>query len=74
MCRGCGTPLYSAKAKFDSGCGWPAFDKCYAGAVKTEVDNSFGMRRVEIMCSGVMDTWDTCSKTKGSRRRWSDTA
>jgi peptide-methionine (R)-S-oxide reductase len=52
VCRGCGTPLYSAKAKFDSGCGWPAFDKCYAGAVKTEVDNSFGMRRVEIMCAG----------------------
>ena len=52
VCRGCGTPLYSAKAKFDSGCGWPAFDKCYTGAVKTEVDNSFGMRRVEIMCAG----------------------
>mmetsp|Transcript_27379 Transcript_27379/g.68686 ORF Transcript_27379/g.68686 Transcript_27379/m.68686 type:complete len:165 (+) Transcript_27379:356-850(+) len=22
-CAGCGNPLYSAKAKFDSGCGWP---------------------------------------------------
>ena len=51
MCRGCGTPLYSAKSKFDSGCGWPAFDKCYAGALKTEIDNAFGMRRVEIMCA-----------------------
>jgi hypothetical protein len=22
-CAGCGTPLYAAKSKFDSGCGWP---------------------------------------------------
>ena len=25
-CRGCEKPLYSAEAKFKSGCGWPAFD------------------------------------------------
>jgi peptide-methionine (R)-S-oxide reductase len=24
-CVGCGTVLYTAKSKFDSGCGWPAF-------------------------------------------------
>ena len=36
-CAGCGNPLYSAQSKFDSGCGWPAFDKCYEGGVKTEV-------------------------------------
>ncbi|EOD32405.1 hypothetical protein EMIHUDRAFT_57831, partial [Emiliania huxleyi CCMP1516] len=51
VCRGCGLPLYSAESKFKSGCGWPAFDRCYKGAVRTEVDSSFGMRRVEIMCS-----------------------
>lgn len=51
MCRGCGNPLYSATAKFNSGCGWPAFDKCYSGAVSTNVDSSFGMRRVEIVCA-----------------------
>lgn len=28
-----------------------SFDKCYTGAVKTETDISFGMKRVEIMCN-----------------------
>ena len=51
-CAGCGTPLYSAASKFDSGCGWPAFDKIVKGSVVTQTDNSFGMRRVEIMCAG----------------------
>eukprot|EP00041_Stephanoeca_diplocostata_P025108 m.650504 g.650504 ORF g.650504 m.650504 type:complete len:141 (+) comp22672_c0_seq8:333-755(+) len=51
VCRGCKTPLYSANAKFNSGCGWPAFDKCYVDAVKTSIDMSAGMKRVEILCS-----------------------
>ena len=50
-CRGCRAPLYSAEAKFNSGCGWPAFDKCYAGAVETTVDESHGMQRIEITCA-----------------------
>ena len=51
QCAGCGQPLYSAAAKFDSGCGWPAFDKIVEGAVVTQTDVSLGMSRVEIMCS-----------------------
>ena len=51
VCRGCKTPLYSAAAKFKSGCGWPAFDKCYANSVKTYTDNTHGMRRIEITCA-----------------------
>lgn len=51
-CKGCGAPLYSAAAKFNSGCGWPAFDKCYKGSIVTEIDDSlFGRRRIEIMCA-----------------------
>ena len=48
----CKTPLYSAAAKFDSGCGWPAFDKIVEGSVVTSTDSSLGMTRVEIMCAG----------------------
>jgi peptide-methionine (R)-S-oxide reductase len=51
VCGGCKTPLYSAEAKFNSGCGWPAFDKCYKGAVTTVTDTSYGMKRVEILCA-----------------------
>ena len=37
-CAGCEQPLYSAAAKFDSGCGWPAFDKIVSGAVVTQTE------------------------------------
>ena len=51
-CAGCGQLLFDSTSKFDSGCGWPAFDKEIAdGNIDYESDNSFGMRRVEIMCS-----------------------
>eukprot|EP00854_Cymbomonas_tetramitiformis_P029971 gene29971-37413_t len=50
-CAGCNNPLYSVSSKFDSGCGWPAFDKCYEGALAIQVDNTLGMRRVEILCA-----------------------
>ena len=51
VCAGCGNPLYSAQAKFDSGCGWPAFDKIVENAVVTKTDRSLGMNRVEILCA-----------------------
>jgi len=52
VCTGCAMPLYTAAAKFESGCGWPAFDKIVQGSVVTQTDHSFGMKRVEIMCAG----------------------
>lgn len=48
ICRRCNTPLFSAKAKFDAECGWPAFDDTFPGAVK-EVTDADG-RRTEILC------------------------
>ena len=49
-CRACLAPLYSCTAKFESGCGWPAFDRCYEGAIEMVLDTSHGLRRVELLC------------------------
>ncbi|KAK3280149.1 Peptide methionine sulfoxide reductase B2, chloroplastic [Cymbomonas tetramitiformis] len=46
-CRKCGAPIYSYEAKFKTGCGWPAFDKCYTGSIKMRREED---DRVEIMC------------------------
>ena len=51
ICAGCGTELFSADTKFDSGSGWPSF---WAPAGKESIeehpDNSIFMKRTEILC------------------------
>lgn len=49
ICRYCNNPLFGSKAKFDAGCGWPAFDENFEGAVK-EIPDADGMR-TEIECA-----------------------
>jgi peptide-methionine (R)-S-oxide reductase len=51
QCVCCGLPLFSSDTKFDSGTGWPSFYAPIAREnVKTEEDNSFFMRRTEVLC------------------------
>ena len=38
VCRACSRPLYSTGAKFASDCGWPAFSRCYTGALRCKPD------------------------------------
>jgi peptide-methionine (R)-S-oxide reductase len=50
-CRGCGEPLFSSEAKYDSGTGWPSFFQPLADdVVSTDEDLSLGMRRTEVVC------------------------
>ena len=50
-CAGCGQPLFTSDAKYDSGTGWPSFWAPVEGAVGTNVDRSHGMTRVEVHCA-----------------------
>jgi peptide-methionine (R)-S-oxide reductase len=51
-CVCCGTPLFDAATKFDSGTGWPSFFAPVDPAnVRVESDNSLFMRRTEVLCA-----------------------
>jgi methionine-R-sulfoxide reductase len=51
-CAGCGAELFDTDAKFESGTGWPSFDRARAaGSVIERKDRKFGMTRTEIMCA-----------------------
>ena len=51
-CACCGTELFNSDTKYESGTGWPSFSSPVAEEnVRTETDNSHGMRRVEVVCA-----------------------
>ncbi|HVN37369.1 MAG TPA: peptide-methionine (R)-S-oxide reductase MsrB [Myxococcota bacterium] len=51
-CVCCGNELFDSSTKFDSGTGWPSFTgPLDPSRVKTVVDRSHGMTRVEVVCA-----------------------
>jgi len=52
-CVACGLALFSSTTKYDSGSGWPSFyDVINAESIVKIVDQSHGMVRTELRCSG----------------------
>lgn len=50
-CAACNTPLFEGKHKFDSGTGWPSFDREIKGNVAFDVDYNLGYARTEEHCA-----------------------
>lgn len=52
VCAGCGQPLFESEHKYDSGTGWPSFDRpASPDAVETEEDRRLFLRRTEVLCA-----------------------
>jgi peptide-methionine (R)-S-oxide reductase len=49
-CAGCDLPLFSSKAKYDSGTGWPSFWEPLPNAIATKVDFKLIVPRTEYHC------------------------
>ena len=51
-CAACGEPLFGSDAKFESGTGWPSFDRPMSeAAVSEHNDRSYFMTRTEVRCA-----------------------
>ena len=50
-CAACETPLFKGDHKFDSGTGWPSFDREIKGNVAFDVDYKVGYARTEEHCA-----------------------
>ncbi len=50
-CAACDTPLFKSDHKFDSGTGWPSFDREIKGNVDYSTDYNLGHARTEEHCA-----------------------
>ncbi|MEM7186852.1 MAG: peptide-methionine (R)-S-oxide reductase MsrB, partial [Bacteroidota bacterium] len=51
VCAACETPLFLSQHKFDSGTGWPSFDREIKGNVAYSTDYNIGYARTEEHCA-----------------------
>ena len=51
VCAACENPLYKTKHKFESGTGWPSFDRPIDGGIFYSTENKLGYTRNEVLCA-----------------------
>jgi peptide-methionine (R)-S-oxide reductase len=52
-CIACKQVLFESNTKYDSGSGWPSYFQAITPSAVAEIaDESHGMRRIEVRCSG----------------------
>ncbi|WP_298529277.1 peptide-methionine (R)-S-oxide reductase MsrB [uncultured Christiangramia sp.] len=51
VCAACGNKLYENEHKFESGTGWPSFDRAIDGGVAYGSDSKLGYQRDEVHCA-----------------------
>lgn len=52
VCAICEMPLFSSETKFESGTGWPSFDRVISSKnIDLKEDSSHGMERTEVICA-----------------------
>ena len=51
VCAGCETALYESDHKFDSGTGWPSFDRGIKKNIELDIDYKIGYKRTELKCN-----------------------
>ncbi|QMU64113.1 MAG: peptide-methionine (R)-S-oxide reductase MsrB [Flavobacteriaceae bacterium] len=51
ICAACEAPLYKSEHKFNSGTGWPSFDRAIENSVELDVDYKIGYARTELKCN-----------------------
>ncbi|GAA0756251.1 peptide-methionine (R)-S-oxide reductase MsrB [Psychroflexus lacisalsi] len=50
VCAACGNELYETEHKFDSGTGWPSFDRAVENSLAFSSDRKLGYQRSELLC------------------------
>jgi hypothetical protein len=73
-CAGCDGALFPAKARFDSGTGWPSFTESGPGGVELHRDFRAGIPRTEVVCRRCGGAPQAPSSVTGRGRQASGTA
>ena len=69
-CAACNAELFDTDAKFESGTGWPSFDRAKsAGTILEHTDRTFGMARTEIVCAAMWRASGPCVPRRAHRHR-----